>query len=78
MMKSNEKLVNRFEVVNESTGERQRLWVYQEFIDTGTFAEPDDESPGLCRIVTSENTPVRYIDDNTFEVFGTGEILRKV
>ena len=77
-MGNNEKLVDRFDVVSGSTGKHQRIWVYQEFIDTSTFSEPDSESPGLCRIVTSEETPVRRIDDKTFEVSGTGEILRKI
>ena len=33
--------------------------------------------PGARRLVLSTGEPVRYIDASTFEVIGTGELLRR-
>jgi len=76
-----EKIVDRFDVM-DSKGKIRGVFVYQEFVDTYTLSEPNDESPGLQRLVITDSRlgelKVDQIDDHTFKIRKTGEILRKV
>ncbi|MGD0355008.1 MAG: hypothetical protein ABSB31_06165 [Dehalococcoidia bacterium] len=51
---------------------------YQEYIPSRGYDDPSTETLGLKRWTTSEELHVHYIDPQTFKIFETGEIVRKI
>ena len=72
----NERLVEQFDA-HVTSGNTVRLYVYQDFIDAGSYDNPNATIPGLKRLVTAEGKHVNYVDDNTFKIVGTGETLKR-
>ena len=66
--------------VIDDNGKRQTVERRRVFFDTGTHLEPNDESFHDWYF-TSDGLEVKFInepDNQRFEVFNTGEILRKL
>ena len=66
--------INRFIVKNDE-GKEYTIIEYQEYIQD---RKTDAETVGLIRRTTPEELHIHYIDPNTFKIFETGEIVRKV
>lgn len=73
-----ERQIDRFDAKTDD-GRVFSVVVYQEFIDATSIGDKARKwIPGMKRITLSDGSPVNYIDANTFKVFGTDEIIRKV
>ena len=77
-MENMKKLVDRFDVACESTGQIKTICVYHEPVDLTGLIEPGHESSVEAYVITSEELPVHRIDDGVFEVRETGQRFRKV
>jgi hypothetical protein len=53
--------------------------IYQEFVDgTAIGDEAKKWIPGMKRIALSDGSSVNFVDQNTFRIVQTGEIIRRV
>lgn len=59
------------------TGTEYRIFQYQEYIDASTAQKPNATIPGLKFMETSDGFHVNYLDDNTYQIVETGEIVRR-
>jgi hypothetical protein len=71
-----EKLVEQFDA-RKANGQVVRLHAYQDMIDAGTHDDPYATLPGMKRFETSQGQAVNFIDDNTFKIVVTDEILTR-
>jgi len=72
-----EEIIGRFKAVDDETGKVYKVLVYQNFIEhmnKGGCVRV----PGMKRFATSTGLSVNRIDDQTFEIFDTGQRLRKL
>jgi hypothetical protein len=68
----------RFQAKSD-TGKIYTIIEFQDEIDmTHHQSEGDDLIPGLKFLETSDGIKVNYIDPETFKIFDTGEIIRKI
>lgn len=51
---------------------------YQEIVSMAHQQDPSAEGSSLKRLVTSDGSPVIYIDAETFKIASTDEIVRRV
>jgi hypothetical protein len=66
--------IDRFTVKSDE-GKEYTIIEYQEYIQD---RNSDAEKEGLKRLTTSEEFHVHVIDNNTFKIFETGEIVSKI
>jgi hypothetical protein len=66
--------LDRF-TAKDDAGKEYTVIEYQEYIPD---RNSDAETTGLKRWTTTEELHLHYIDDKTFKIFETGEIIRKV
>ena len=71
------KEIDRFQVISES-GNEHTVIVYQEYIDVSTHDDPNASIPGSKSGVTLEGYHVNFIDENTFKIVETDEIVRRI
>jgi hypothetical protein len=64
--------IDRFEA-KAKDGTIYEIIAYQAMIDAGT-----DKIPGMKKLVTSDGLAVNYIDDQTFKIVATNEIVHKI
>lgn len=72
-----EKLIARHDCIAED-GTRHIIEEWQQQIRAGHQQDPHATIPGMKRLVTSRGMRVNYIDQATFEIVQTGQIVRKV
>jgi hypothetical protein len=65
--------LDRF-VARDDQGKEYTVIEYQEYIQD---RNSDAETQGLKRWTTSEDLHLHYIDDKTFKIFETGEVIKK-
>jgi hypothetical protein len=66
--------IDRFKARSDD-GKEYTIIQYQDYIQD---RNSDAETPGLKRLTTSEDLHVHIIDEKTFKIFETGEIVRKI
>lgn len=66
--------INRF-TASDDEGKEYTVIEYQEYIQD---RNSDAESVGLKRWTTTEELHLHFIDPQTFKIFDTGEIIRKI
>ena len=71
-----EKLVEQIDT-RKANGQVVRLYVYQDVIDAGSMDDPHATLLGMKRIVTGQGQNVNFIDDNTFKIVVTNEVLTR-
>lgn len=72
-----EKLVNTHRMQSES-GEFFEVYEYQDFIDAGTYEDPNAKIPGLKRLTLRDGSHVNDLGDGEFQIVATGAVLRMV
>ena len=74
-----ERITNRIDVI-DSKGNPQQITEYTDFIDTSTRAGRSEKAGSRRHVIKTDVSElnVHPIDDHTFKVVNTGEILRKV
>lgn len=70
-----ERLIARHQMQSDD-GTRYEVLEYQEFLDAGTKDGPD-WVPGLKRLVLANGRHLNHIDDDTFQIVVTGQIVRR-
>ncbi len=69
--------IDRFPAITDS-GEEVTVAVFQNMIDSRTLDNPNAEpTPGLKTFILSDGRSLNLIDDGTFTIVQTGEIVRK-
>lgn len=71
-----EKLVGRISCKDDN-GNPYIVEEWEERIHAGHMQNPHATIPGMRRIVLADGGSVRQIDDQTFEIFGTGVLIRR-
>lgn len=71
------KEIDQFQVISES-GKEYTVTVYQEDIDVSSHDNPNATIPGHKRALTLEGYHVNFIDDNTFRIVETNEIVHSI
>lgn len=71
------KETERFNALSD-TGKMYTIVTYQEFLPTLNIRNPFDKIPGEKIMETTESQAVKCIDETTFQIIATGEILHKV
>jgi hypothetical protein len=66
--------LDRFKAKTDA-GKEYTIIEYQEYIQD---RNSDAETPGLKRWTTDEDLHIHFIDPNTFKIFETGEIVKKI
>lgn len=73
-----EREIDRFTAVTES-GLSYKIVAYQEFIRVSAMSSPESWIPGMKRLeLANGSSPVNRIDDSTFKIVLTNEIVRKL
>ena len=69
--------INRFKVKSDE-GKEYTIIQYQEYIMDRKSADLTAEIEGFKRLTTEEELHVHAIDSDTFKIFETGEIVKKI
>ena len=72
-----EKEINRFKA-KSGKGKEYIIIQYQKYENTGTFDKPNDITATTTRFLTSNGEIVSQIDSETFQIFNTDGVVRKV
>ncbi len=59
-------------------GKKYIIVKYQEYMSTGGYDNPQSETATTTRFLTSDGEIVNQIDSETFQIFNTDIIIRKV
>jgi hypothetical protein len=68
--------IERFNVRAED-GQEYTIVVFQQFISAAHLTDPQAEIPGSKRLVTNTGLPVSYVNAETFEIVGVGQVVRE-
>lgn len=68
--------IDRFKVKSEE-GKEYTIIQYQDYIMDRNAADLAANTKGFTRLTTEEELHVHTIDSNTFQIFETGEIVKK-
>lgn len=60
----------------DDVGESHVLHVFVDFLDAGTFTNPEAEVEGLQQIETEDGQPVSRLSKGEYRVVSTGQRLR--
>jgi len=71
------KEIERFQAVSDS-GNKYTVLIYQKFIDASTAEDPNKYIPGIKSARTLDGQPLNRIDDKSFEIVETGEIITRI
>lgn len=71
------KEIDRFKAKSAS-GKEYLIIVTQKFIDASTADDPNAIIPGLKSAKTADGRFLNFIDENTFKLVDTGEILTRI
>lgn len=74
----NREVVNRRFNVRSDNGTIYNVIEYQEMVSFAHHQDANAEKPGMKRLVTSDGSPVNFIDNETFMIASTGEIVRLI
>lgn len=72
-----EKLIERI-VAESKNGKKFNVNIYQEFTNFSPLNGPSRLVPALKRAALDDGSPVNFIDDHSFKIVLTDEIIRKV
>ena len=72
-----EREINRFQAKTDK-GKEYTIIEYQQYENTGTFDKPNDITATTTRFLTSDGEIVSQIDSETFQIFNTDGVVRKV
>lgn len=72
-----EKEINRFDAIADD-GTVYTIVEIQEYVETNSIDKPSQWIEGLKRLELLDGTSVRAMGNNTFKLFFTDEIVRKV
>lgn len=77
-METMERETERIKVATES-GKQMTLVCFQNFHDATSIGDQAKRwVPGMKRLALSDGSPVNRIDDDTFSIVATDEIVRRV
>jgi len=65
-------------IVRTDGGREYTVVETQEFISTASFENPDGEVAGMKDLTTTTGLHLNFIDNQTFKIVATGEIVRRV
>lgn len=69
--------IDRFQVRSEE-GKEYTIIKYQEYIMDRKSSDPTAEIEGFKRLATEEGLHIHTIDSDTFKIFETGEIVKRI
>ena len=72
-----EELIDRFEAVSDD-GQQFTVDVYQDVTTTRTLNGAASQIRGLKRVALSDGRDVNRIDEKTFKIVSTDQVIRKV
>ena len=76
MSRKQTRLVEEFQAVGDD-GKSYEISVYQEFIDTSIMRNPNKRIPGMQEMTLGDGGHVNWIDENTFQIVSSGQIVRR-
>ena len=71
-----ETVVDTFTAFDEN-GNPVRIVVFEEQIASGQLKNPGAPTGGMKRVQTEDGKAVNFIDDATFKVVATGQVVRR-
>ena len=71
------KEIDQFEVISEA-GKEYTMTVYQEYINVSSHDDPNATIPGHKQAHTLEGYHVNFIDNNTFKIVETNEVVHRI
>jgi hypothetical protein len=77
MVWERDEVIDRFEAVGED-GAIYTVFVYQRIVESRFFPREEKQAPGSKQLLLPDGSPVTPIDDKTFKVVSTGEIIKKL
>jgi len=72
-----EELIDEFEAESDE-GEIYTVLTYQRVIETRLLSGEVRESRGAKRFILNDGSPVNWIDEKTFKIVLTDQVIRKI